>query len=174
MAAVQGASWAPHDRIAETLLRVALQSRFVTPQAVVAELRPQTKRRVLIVRVAQEVAGGATTRPEALLVSAWKRRRGLPPLRFQVPFIDASGRQRRLDAACLPRDFPGLSAAVALELEGIHHLDVRTAGDDALRSVGAAMRGIVPLRLLNHQVLADIDGTVDLLLATCRAWGWSG
>ena len=129
------------------------------------------RRKVLVREVLADVTGGSTTRAEATFARAWRSRPGLPPLRTQLPFRQADGRPRFIDAAVCPDDVPGLRAVIGVEFEGIGHTEAGTHHDDVQRQAEALRQGILLIRMTNDDVLDAPHRAVDVVLGTIRSWG---
>lgn len=129
---LHAASWARSDRAAEWRVAAAVQKRLVTvPQLRTALVSlPRLKRRASIRLVLDDVELGAHARTELDLL-ALCRRNGLPlPDRLQLK-VRADG-VRYLDAWWEKQ-------RVVAEIDGVHHMDVGTWDEDALRANAVAV-----------------------------------
>ena len=65
-------------------------------------------------------------------------------------------------------DFVCMEARLIVEVDGLHHADSRR---DAFRDAGLAERGFRVLRFWNDDVLRDLNGVCDTIIAAAREHG---
>lgn len=124
-ALIDAASWTPNPRRACGMLAAAVQQRLTTAERLRAELlaRPPARHHALLLRVLDDIAGGAHSFAEVDL-GGLARRAGLPPPVRQIFRLDRGGRRRWLDA-----DF----GRFFVEIDGALHLQPPTYWDDMQR-----------------------------------------
>ncbi|WP_416901529.1 endonuclease domain-containing protein [Micromonospora echinospora] len=127
---------------------------------------PRARRRRLILRTADDAAGGAHSLAELDFLSL-VRRGGLPePTRQKVRY-DAAGRRRYLDVY-----FDRWRLHV--EIDGGQHLDPRTAWTDMRRQNDLWIEGDRILRFPAWVVRNAPDEVLAQLRAALTAAGWPG
>ncbi|HET7303009.1 MAG TPA: hypothetical protein VFJ12_00495 [Segeticoccus sp.] len=126
VAAVRAAAWAVSDRQAALVLLMTAQQKVALPERMLAHAEAQLRlrRRELIEGVLADTVDGAQSLGE-LDFARLCRQRGLPEPSRQVVRRRPSGRAY-LDVVW--EDF-----GVAVEIDGIHHLDPENAMEDQLR-----------------------------------------
>jgi very-short-patch-repair endonuclease len=134
-AVIDGAAWADNDHAARTVILSSCQQRRVTPAALRRALAvlPRIRRHRLIATTITDVEGGATALSEIDLVELC-RQHSLPAPELQRHRRDADGRSRFLDAY-----WP--AAALHVEIDGAHHMEVRHWAEDMLRQNRIWARG---------------------------------
>ncbi len=161
-AGVDAAAWSDTDRAACGVLAALVQQRLTTPDRVLAALETvgHVKRRRLMQRVLQDVAGGSQALSEIDFVR-FCRRRGLPEPVQQAVRTDSRGRRRYLDAEWRLGD----GRCLWVEIDGIAHLEVSQWYDDLLRAaeIRAAGEQEGPVRLPAMACRADPDRVEALL-----------
>ncbi len=128
MAVLHAAGWAASDKDAEWRLAAVVQQRLTTVTLIRTALRtlPNLKRRALIGRVLDDVELGAHAASE-LAFLRFCREHGLPlPDQMQVR-VRVTG-TRYLDVRYGAQ-------RLTIEIDGMHHLEVRTWNADTLRTL---------------------------------------
>jgi very-short-patch-repair endonuclease len=137
---VDAVAWARTDREASLIVAACFQQRLLTLKDLQQEsaTRKNVPRRVLLLTTAEDCAGGSHSIGELDLVQLC-RRFHLPRPSRQVRRKDRQGRTRYLD---------GLfdEYKVAVEIDGVHHLDVDQMWDDAERQNALSLDGYTVLR----------------------------
>jgi hypothetical protein len=129
---VDAAAWAASDDAAQIVIAAACQQRRVTPGEIekVLAMMPRVRRRALIGRTIDDIAGGAQALSELDFIRLC-RRFGLPEPDRQERRRDASGRNRYLDAYWR-------RWRLHVEIDGSHHMWI--AGDRILRFPATLLR----------------------------------
>jgi very-short-patch-repair endonuclease len=137
---IDAVAWARTDREASLIVAACFQQRLLTLPDLQHEsaLRPNAPRRVLLLSTAEDCAGGSHSLGELDLIHLC-RRFHLPRPSRQVRRKDRQGRTRYLDA--LFEEYK-----VAMEIDGVHHLDVDQMWDDAERQNALSLDGYTVLR----------------------------
>ncbi|MEV0325334.1 DUF559 domain-containing protein [Micromonospora echinospora] len=165
---VDAAGWARTDEEAQAFVAAAFQQRLVGGDDLhrVLDRMPRARRRGLILRTADDAAGGAHSLAELDFLSL-VRRAGLPePTRQKVRY-DAAGRRRYLDVY-----FDRWR--VHVEIDGGQHLDPRTAWADMRRQNDLWIEGDRILRFPAWVVRNAPDEVLAQLRAALTAAGWPG
>ncbi len=165
---VDAAGWARTDEEAQAFVAAAFQQRLVGGDDLhrVLDRMPRARRRRLILRTADDAAGGAHSLAELDFLSL-VRRGGLPePTRQKVRY-DAAGRRRYLDVY-----FDRWRLHV--EIDGGQHLDPRTAWTDMRRQNDLWIEGDRILRFPAWVVRNAPDEVLAQLRAALTAAGWPG
>lgn len=166
VAAVRAALWAKSAKQAALLVTLAVQQGLTSVELLASELLRITrdKRRVLLGELVLELAGGVRSLGE-LEFARECRRRGLPEPSRQA--------RRRGRGGHYYLDALWESFAVAVEIDGIHHLAAPSVVDDALRQNHVSLQGctvlrlpLLGLRLAPDQFFAQIERALI-------AGGWS-
>ena len=164
-ATVAAASAARSVNACRTLLAMSVQQRLVTA----ATLRPlvlarlNLPRRALILETLDDVEGGSQSLPELDYLRGL-RRFGLPEPTRQRVVRRPDGRYV-LDAEFDPW-------AVTVEINGIHHLDVRQKEADDVRRTRLAIGGRLVVDIGSHIVRHDIVLAVLLTADALFSRGW--
>lgn len=129
--AIDGGAWSPTSRAACGLLAAVVQQGLTTAQLITAELDTAGRIRWLRVMAAAlaDIAGGSHALSEIDFVR-FCRKHGLPEPVRQVVRRDSSGRRRYLDVEWRLPD----GRRLALEIDGVGHLEVERWYDDLLRA----------------------------------------
>jgi very-short-patch-repair endonuclease len=122
-------------------------------------------RRAVIAAVLEDVAGGAHSLPE-VTVRRLIRRAGLPDPRCQV--------RRRRRGGHYYLDLCWLELGVAVEIDGIGHLDAWAWTRDLRRGNELTRGGLLLLRFASYQVRLEPDYVVDTIRGTLIRAGWDG
>jgi hypothetical protein len=163
---VDAAQWARSDKEARLIIAASFQQHLVSMHDIERALRHNTVRRGLVIATARDCAGGSHSLGE-LDFLALCRKAGLPLPSRQVRRTDRGGRTRFLDAL-----FDEWK--VAVEIDGVHHLDAGQMWDDAERQNSLQLDGYVVLRYPAHVVRDHPERVAaDLYEALTRA-GWRG
>lgn len=130
-AAVDGGAWSTTSRAACGLLAAVVQQGLTTASRIEAELDTvgKVKRRRVMTAALSDVAGGSRALSEIDFVR-FCRQHGLPEPFRQVVRRDSSGRRRYLDVEWRLPD----GRRLALEIDGIGHMEVERWYDDLLRA----------------------------------------
>jgi very-short-patch-repair endonuclease len=165
---IDAVQWARSDREAALIVAATFQQRLVTLADVERALDeiPNATRAALLRRTAVDCAGGAHSVAELDLVALCRRFR-LPEPTRQVARLDRQGRRRYLDAVFEPW-------AVVVEIDGVHHLDVAQAWDDAIRANALELDGFLVLRYPAHVLRREAALVAAEIAAALRKAGWSG
>lgn len=165
---VDAAQWARTDEEARAVVAAAFQQRLVGGDDLhrVLDRLPRARRQGLILRTADDAAGGAHSLAELDFLGL-VRRAGLPePTRQKIRY-DAAGRRRYLDVY-----FDRWR--VHVEVDGGQHLDPRTAWADMRRQNDLWIEGDRVLRFPAWAV-RDAPGEVATQLRSAlTAAGWPG
>jgi hypothetical protein len=163
---VDAAAWARTDDDARAVVAAAIQQRRALPEEVngVLAMMPRSRRRALVLETVRLAAGGAHSLAEVNLV-ALCRRFGLPEPDRQVPRIDASGRQRYLDAYWR-------RWRLHVEIDGSWHLEVRTWWADMQRQNELWIAGERVLRFPAWALIHEPRQVAAQLLSALIAAGW--
>jgi hypothetical protein len=163
---VDAAAWARTDDDARAVVAAAIQQRRALPEEVegVLATMPRSRRRALVLETVRLAAGGAHSLSEVNL-AALCRRFGLPQPDRQVPRIDASGRQRYLDAY-----WPKWRLHV--EIDGSWHLEVRTWWADMQRQNDLWIAGERVLRFPAWALISEPVRVAEQLQSALIAAGW--
>jgi very-short-patch-repair endonuclease len=137
---VEAGAWARSDREARLIVAVAFQQGLVTLADVhrAAGELSTSRRRSLVLATAQDCDGGSHSLGELDLLTLCRRHR-LPAPQRQVMRRDRAGRTRYVDA--LWDEWK-----VAVEIDGVHHLNVAQMWDDAVKANALELNGYVVLR----------------------------
>lgn len=164
-AAVFAALWAVSDRQAALYLVMPVQQRLVRASDLVTEAGVLTRhRRAGFIRaVAYDIAGGAEALGE-LDFSALCRRGGLPPPSRQA-VVQAERGHYYLDARWD-------KWRVAVEIDGVAHMQVATWVEDAWRQNDVVLHGEIVLRFPQLAVRTDPDRVVAQTRAALMRQGW--
>jgi hypothetical protein len=163
---VDAVAWARSDREAQLIIAASFQQRIVRLADVqrAADERRTAKRRSLLLAVAEDCAGGSHSIGELDLL-ALCRRAGLPTPTRQAARRDRHGRIRFLDVLFEPWK-------VAVEIDGVHHLDVVQAWADAQRANDLELAGYVVLRFPAHAVRTEPERVIADIRAALTKAGW--
>ncbi|MEJ5946415.1 hypothetical protein WDZ17_14045 [Pseudokineococcus basanitobsidens] len=164
-AAVEACAGSASSRTAGGLLAAVVQQRLTTPsrlRPVLQAAGPVRHRRELLA-VLDDVEGGAQALSEVRLVRLC-RANDLPAPMQQVVRTDASGRRRYLDALWVLPD----GRRVALEVDGVGHLDQDRWYDDLLRAAEVCAPGETVVRLPARALRVDVERVVALLRRLLR------
>jgi very-short-patch-repair endonuclease len=165
-AVVDAAQWARSDQEARLIIVASFQQRLVSLGEIERACAPRCiiTRRELILATARDGAAGSHSLGELFLVDLC-RRAGLPVPSRQVRRRDRAGRIRYLDALFDPW-------RVAVEIDGVHHLEAGQSWDDAKRRNSLVLDGYVVLRYPAHVVREFPDRVAaEIRQALLRA-GW--
>ncbi len=161
-AGVDAGAWSDTDRSAGGVLAALVQQRLTTTDRVLATLETvgHVKRRRLMQRVLQDVAGGSQALSEIDFVR-FCRQRALPEPVRQAVRTDLRGRRRYLDVEWRLPD----GRVLWVEIDGVGHLEVSQWYDDLLRAaeIQAAGQPTGPVRLPSMACRADPDRVEALL-----------
>ena len=164
-ATVEAASAAASDRACRTILAMTVQQRLVSA-AVLRPLvlaRPNLPRRALILETLDDVEGGSQSLPELDYLRGL-RRFGLPePTRQRI--VQRPDGRYYLDAEFDPW-------AVTVEINGVHHLDVRQKEADDVRRTRLAIGGRLVVDIGSYIVRHDIALAVLLTADALLSRGW--
>lgn len=165
MAAVQAALWARTDREAALLLVVPVQQRLVTAHEVseAAQVVRRDRRRGLMRAVVGELVDGVQSVNE-LDFARMCRARGLPEPSRQVVVRTTNGR------AYL--DVRWDRWRVAVEIDGIGHLEAGRWLDDAIRHNEVAVTGETLLHIPSLGLRLDPVRHLDTVERALRRAGW--
>jgi hypothetical protein len=165
---VDAASWAASGDEARTILAAACQQRRITPAEITTVLAdlPRARRRALIARTIDDIAGGAEALSELDLLRLC-RRHGIPEPDQQEHRTDASGRRRYLDAYWR-------RWGLHVEVDGAHHMDVQQWEDDMLRQNDVWISGDRILRFPASLVRRNPTMVANQIRAALEAGGYSG
>lgn len=165
-AVLDAAQWARTDNEARLIIVASFQQRLVTGAEVERACGPRCMigRRDLILATARDAAAGSHSLGELDLV-ALCRRAGLPVPSRQVARRDRDGRMRFLDALFEPW-------RVAVEVDGVHHLDVGQMWDDAVRQNSLVLDGYVVLRYPAYVVRTFPDRVAAEIREALLRAGW--
>jgi very-short-patch-repair endonuclease len=165
---IDAAAWSRSDREAQLLVATSFQQGVVTLADVrrAAEEQPNAKRRRLVLATAEDCAGGSHSLPELDLLALCRRFR-LPMPTRQVMRRDRSGRLRFVDA--LFDEW-----RVAVEIDGVHHLEVARMWDDAVKSNALQLDGYVLLRYPAFALRTQAKQIADEIREALRRAGLSG
>jgi hypothetical protein len=163
---LDASQWARSDQEARLIIAASFQQRLLTLADVhrVAEDIPNARRRSLLLRTAEACAGGSHSLAE-LDFHALCRRFGLPTPIRQVPRVDRQGRQRYLDATFEPWK-------VAVEIDGVHHLDVGQWWDDAIKANSLQLDGYIVLRYPAFALRTEALRVAGEIREALRNAGW--
>jgi hypothetical protein len=163
---VDAAAWARTDNDARAVVAAAVQQRRALPEEIEGVLvaMPRSRRRALVTETVRLAAGGAHSLSEVDLV-ALCRRFGLPQPDQQVPRIDASGRQRYLDAYWR-------MWRLHVEIDGSWHLEVRTWWADMQRQNELWIAGEQVLRFPAWALIHEPAQVAAQLHSALVAAGW--
>jgi very-short-patch-repair endonuclease len=159
-------AWARSDREARLIVAATFQQGLVRLPDVerAADERSNANRRALLLAVAADCAGGSHSLGELDLLDLLRRAR-LPTPSRQSSRRDRRGRIRYLDVF-----FEAWK--VAVEVDGVHHLDVAQAWDDAQRSNDLELAGYVVLRFPAHALRDEPDRVIADIRTALRNAGW--
>lgn len=165
-AAVDAAQWAETDARAAAVVAASVQQRLVGPEEVAAILggMPRARRRGFVLALVADLAGGATSLPEAEFLRLCRQAR-FPEPKVQVSRRDARGRRRYLDAY-----FDGYS--VHVEIDGGQHRDVAAWWADMQRQNDLWISGDRVLRFPSWIVRTRPQDVATQVRKALRAAGW--
>ncbi|MFF3852804.1 hypothetical protein [Micromonospora sp. NPDC002575] len=165
-ALVDAAGWARTPDEAQAVLAAGCQQRRALPEeiAAVVEALPRARRRRLVRRAVDDIAGGAQALSEIDFLRLC-RRYGLPRPDLQHRRTDARGRTRWLDAYW--REW-----GLHVEIDGAHHMDAREWAADLRRQNDVWTSGDRVLRFPAWLVRARPDEVADSVRRALLAAGW--
>jgi hypothetical protein len=164
-ATILAASAAVTDQACRTILAMSVQQRLATAATLrpLVLARPNLTRRALILETLADVEGGSESLPELDYLRGL-RRFGLPePTRQRL--VQRSDGRYYLDAEFDPW-------AVTVEINGVHHLDVRQKELDDVRRTRLAIGGRLVVDIGSHIVRHDIELAVLLTADALLSRGW--
>jgi hypothetical protein len=163
---VDAAQWAASDSEARVIVAAAFQQRLVRGDdiEIVAARMPRAFRRSLILRTAADARGGSGTITEIDLLDLC-RRAGLPLPTRQVRRVDASGRERYLDAWWE-------EWKLHVEVDGAHHMNVEHWWADMSRQNELWIPGERVLRFPAWLVRERPHEVIAQIRAALMAAGW--
>ncbi len=163
---VDAVAWARTDREASLIVASCFQQRLLTLPDLQREsaVRPNLPRRRLLLTTAEDCAGGSHSLGELDLIHMC-RRFCLPRPSRQVRRKDRRGRTRYLDA--LFEDYK-----VAVEIDGVHHLDVNQMWDDAERQNALSLDGYAVLRFPASMVRNEPESVAAAIREALINNGW--
>ena len=137
---LDAAAWSGSDNRARAMLAAGVQQRLVRADQLMGALQrfPTLRRHALIAATLTDIAGGAQALSE-LDFARLTRRFGLPAPDRQVMRRDGNGRSRWLDAYWD-------EARVAVEVDGLWHMDAVAWWDDMRRGNDLTISGLRVLR----------------------------
>lgn len=161
--AIDAGAWSSNDRAACGVLAAAVQQGLTRAERLADELDQVGRvRRVRLMRCAVSDIGGGSQALSEIDFVRFCRDRGLPEPERQLVRRDASGRRRYLDVVWR---LPG-GRTLALEIDGIGHLDPKRWYGDLLRTAELLAGGeSQPLRLPATAVRLEPD-RVERILRT--------
>jgi very-short-patch-repair endonuclease len=165
---VDATQWARTEQEARLIIAASFQQRlltFVDVQREVAAM-PNARRRGLLLRTAEDCAGGSHSLAELDLLDLCRRHR-LPTPTRQQSRVDLQGRRRFLDAVFDPWK-------VAVEIDGTHHLEVGQMWDDARRANSLELDGYVLLRYPAFAVRTEPARIAAEIRQALTKAGWVG
>jgi hypothetical protein len=160
-AAVDAGAWSMTDRAACGVLAATVQQQLTTADRLLAELDAAgpVRRRRLMRAALSDIGGGSQALSEIDFVR-FCRARGLPEPTRQAVRRDVAGRRRYLDVEWQLAD----GRRLAVEIDGIGHLDSARWYDDLLRTAEIVAAGSTePLRLPAAAVRLE-PGRVERIL----------
>ncbi len=165
---VDMASAATTDDRARAVLAAAVQQRLVRSSDLRAVVRRlgAVRRRRLILRTLDDIAGGAHSLPELEAVRLVRRFR-LPAPSRQVVRRDRSGRRRWLDLYWE-------AYRLVVEIDGRWHMEVRAWWDAMWRDAELVVAGERVLRYPSFAVREQPALVAAQIAAVLRANGWDG
>lgn len=166
-AAVHAALWLPSEKEAALFVVASVQQGLVSAQmfaTAAAGVRKDPRRRFLEQLVA-EVGSGVRAIGERDFARMC-RRRGFPPPSRQVVRRTATGR--------VYLDVYWEEYKVAVEIDGIHHLDPRSVIADSLKQNAMTLAGVTLLRIAVSALRVDPEPFLDQVAAALRRGGWRG
>jgi very-short-patch-repair endonuclease len=165
---LDAAQWARSGRQAQLFVAASFQQRILTLVDVerAAEEVPAAKRRALVLRTAEDCAGGSHSLAELEFLALCRRHR-LPPPTRQSRRVDRQGRRRYLDALFEPWK-------LVVEIDGAHHLDVAQMWDDAARANSLELDGYRVLRYPAHVIRTEPARVAAEIRQALRQAGWPG
>jgi hypothetical protein len=163
---VDAAAWASSDDTARAVVAAGFQRGLVTVDEINTVLTrlPRTRRRGLIVRTAQDAAGGSHSLAELDYLGA-NRRAGLPEPTRQARRRDAAGRQRYLDVLYE-------RWGVHVEIDGGQHHDPAVSWADMKRQNDIWIAGDRVLRFPAWLVRERPGEVFSQVRAALIAAGW--
>jgi very-short-patch-repair endonuclease len=163
---VDAAQWARSDEQARLMIATAFQQRMLHLADIerVLEQLPNPNRRRLILETARDCQEGAHSLSE-LEFARLCRRAGLPLPSRQFRWRDRTGRRRYVDAV-----FDEWK--IAVEIDGVQHLDVGVAWDDARRQNDLELAGYLVLRYPAWVVRSHPERVIDDLRRALINAGW--
>ncbi|HLL66248.1 MAG TPA: hypothetical protein VK453_10940 [Micromonosporaceae bacterium] len=163
---VDAAAWARTDDDARALVAAAFQQRRVTAEEIdcVLSVMPRSRRRALVLEVAQAAAGGAHALSELGFLRLC-RRFGLPVPDQQVCRDDSAGRRRFLDAYWR-------RWRLHVEIDGAWHIEVRAWWEDMRRQNDVWIAGDRVLRFPYWAIRHHPTEVATQLRAALTAAGW--
>ncbi|MGH3715792.1 MAG: endonuclease domain-containing protein [Micromonosporaceae bacterium] len=165
---VDAAQWAATDQQARAIVAAGLQQRLTAADELddVLARMPRAHRRALITEAVADAAGGSNSLPERALIQLCRRYR-LPLPDQQVPRRDATGRRRWLDAYWE-------EWKLHVEIDGGHHMDVRTWWSDMQRQNSLWVAGDRVLRFPSWAIRHRPHEVAAQLRSALLAAGWPG
>jgi hypothetical protein len=158
--------WARTDHEANLIIAATFQQRLVRLPDVrrAVEAMPNMRRRQLLLRTAEDAAGGSHSLSELDLL-ALCREYELPTPTRQVERTDGRGRRRYVDA--LFEDYK-----VAIEVDGAHHVDVWQMWADAEKANSLELDGFLVLRYPAFVVRTEPARVAREIAEALRRKGW--
>lgn len=141
--AIDAAAWQPWSRFACAIVAAVVQQRLCTADDLERAMRQvgRVRHKAHLREAIRDIQGGSQALSEIDLVRICRRFSIQVPDR-QVKRLDSSGRLRYLDAEWKLKD----GRRVVLEIDGAHHLDVRSWQSDIRRERGIVVGGAQVLR----------------------------
>lgn len=163
--AVDAAAWSGSDGRCRAVLAASVQQQLVWPADLraVAYARPTLTRRSLILETVDDLEGGSQSVPELAWVVGL-RRFGLPEPTRQAKVRNARG-WYFLDARFDPW-------RVAVEINGIQHLELRAREADDERRLALAAGGLLVVDLSSYLVRHEIGVAMLRTARALYARGW--
>jgi hypothetical protein len=160
--AIDAAAWQPWSRFACALVAAVVQQRLCTADELDHALRHvgRVRHKAHLREVLRDIRGGSHALSEVDLIRVC-RRFGIHEPDRQVERLDSHGRLRYVDAEWTLND----GRRVVLEVDGAHHLDVRSWQVDMRRERGLVVRGAQMLRATAIELRAEPALVVADLLA---------
>ena len=164
-ASVHAALWARSNAQAALFLVAPVQQRLVSVPdlAEAVALVKRHPRRKLLRQLVADVDEGIESIGERDFARACKRRGFPKPTRQEM---------RRLPSGRVFYDVTWGQYRVRVELDGLQHLNVELAGQDALKQNAATIAGDRVLRIPFFAFRADPEPFLDQVEAALRAGGW--
>ncbi|HEX6074600.1 MAG TPA: DUF559 domain-containing protein [Micromonosporaceae bacterium] len=163
---VDAAQWASDTESALAIIAASIQQRITTADKILGVLGRLSRahRRSMILAAVNDAAGGAGSLAEIDFVRLCRRYR-LPPPDQQVRRTDRAGRRRYLDAYWR-------AWRLHVEIDGAHHLEVRSWWDDMRRQNGLWLAGDRVLRFPAWVVWHRPAEVAAQITEALRANGW--